>query len=92
MNFDCYRFSFGKHNNKNVIWVDFPFNHLLKDELKHTFPFAKWSQSQKSWFLPDNDAVRSQLGMDPKNIFPLSFIFFLPKINWHCKSLSCNWI
>lgn len=73
MNFDCYRFSFGKHNNKNVIWVDFPFNHLLKDELKHTFPFAKWSRSQKSWFLPDNDAVRSQLGMDPKKYFPTKF-------------------
>ena len=61
-----YRFTTGEHKNKNVIFVLFPFNHKLKDELREKFPTAKWSASKKSWYLPDINAIRNEIGMNPR--------------------------
>ena len=61
-----YQFSTGEHHNKNVIFVNFPYNLLWKDELRENFPTVKWSASKKCWYLTDNNAVRNEIGMTPK--------------------------
>jgi len=61
-----YRFLIGEHDNKNVIFVHFPYNIALKCELREKFPVAKWSTSKKCWYLPDNKAIRNEIGLMPK--------------------------
>ena len=61
-----YRFSIGKYNNSNVIFVHFLFNMVLKKELREKFPTAKWSASIKCWYLPDINSIRIEVGMAPK--------------------------
>ena len=61
-----YQFSTGEHRNKNVIFVYFQYNTLWLKELREKFPTAKWSASNKRWYLTDNNAVRNEIGMTPK--------------------------
>jgi len=61
-----YRFATGEHHCKKVIFVNFPFNPLWKIELREKFPTARWSLSEKCWYLPDTDSIRKELGMQPK--------------------------
>jgi len=61
-----YQFLTGEHKNRGVIFVHFPYNEQLKNELKEKFPIAKWSVSQKSWYLPDNNSIRNELGLPSK--------------------------
>ena len=65
-NHQNYQFIIGKHHDKDVIFVYFPYNLLLKDELKGKFSSAKWSVSYKCWYLPDTNAIRKEIGMLPK--------------------------
>jgi len=65
-NHQNYQFLTGEHNNRNVIFVYFPYNSLLKNELREKFPTAKWSASEKCWYLPDSNAIRNEIGMMPK--------------------------
>jgi len=65
-NHQNYRFSIGEHYKKNVIFVLFPYNKVLQKELRDKFPTAKWSMSKKCWYLPDTNAVRSEISMKPK--------------------------
>lgn len=64
MNFKHFTFKLGTHNNKNVIWISFPYKQSLINDLKKRFSSAKWSQSVKSWYLPDLPAVRTVLGIN----------------------------
>lgn len=66
MNFKNYKFSTGTHKDKSVVFINFPYNILLKKELKSRFPSAKWSQSKKTWYLPDIPVVRNQLHLPQK--------------------------
>ncbi|MCL2510909.1 MAG: phage integrase N-terminal SAM-like domain-containing protein [Bacteroidales bacterium] len=61
-----YQFSVGEHRDKNVIFVHFHYNSLLKNELKAKFPTAQWSMSKKCWYLSDIQSVRNEIGMMPK--------------------------
>ena len=61
-----YQFSTGEHHDKNVIFVHFPYNSSVKNELKLKFPAAKWSVSKKCWYLPDIQSIRNEIGMAPK--------------------------
>jgi site-specific recombinase XerD len=61
-----YQFALGEHNNKYVIFVNFPYNLLLKNELKAKFPSAQWSMTKKCWYLPDVNAIRNEIGIMPK--------------------------
>jgi site-specific recombinase XerD len=61
-----YQFRVGEHRNSNVIFVLFPYNLLLKNELKEKFSIAKWSASKKCWYLPDVNSIRNEIGMKPK--------------------------
>jgi len=65
-NLQNYQFSIGEHYDKSVIFVHFPYNLLLKDDLKRKFPSVKWSVSKKCWYLPDIAAIRGEVGIKPK--------------------------
>ncbi|MCL2597472.1 MAG: site-specific integrase [Paludibacter sp.] len=65
-NYQNYQFSTGEHHNKNVIFVHFPYNLLLKNELKQRFSTAKWSMSKSCWYLPDVNSIRNELGIKPR--------------------------
>jgi len=62
-----YKYSSGEHNKKNVIFVHFPFDVALKNDLKIKFPFIKWSDSKKCWYLPDINSIRQELSIIPKS-------------------------
>ena len=61
-----YKFSLGEHHGRDVIFVHFPYNLILKDDLKAKFPTASWSMSKKIWYLPDVKSIRHELGLPPK--------------------------
>ncbi|MBK7108866.1 MAG: tyrosine-type recombinase/integrase [Bacteroidetes bacterium] len=63
MNLNEYSISEGTHNGKNVIWLEFPNIEKLKAAFKKKFPKGKWSASERCWYLPDNDFIRSELGL-----------------------------
>jgi len=65
-NYKNYQFSTGEHHDNNVIFVHFHFTLLLKNELKAKFSSAKWSASKNCWYLPDMNAIRTEIGMNPK--------------------------
>ena len=65
-NIQNYQFAIGEHRSQNVIFVHFPYNPSLKDELREKFPAAKWSISKKCWYLPDTKSARNEIGMTPK--------------------------
>ena len=65
-NLQNYQFITGQIYNKNVIFVHFPFNTLWKNELKQKFSTAKWSVSDRCWYLPDSNTIRKEIGMTPK--------------------------
>lgn len=52
-----FNISTGNHRGKKVIWLKFPYNGDLISMLKkHTT--ARWSQTKKAWYLPDNRHYR----------------------------------
>lgn len=61
MNLSKYTFKLGEHNKKKVIFIQFPYNQKLINDLRKRFTSAKWSRSKKSWYLPDLSVVREQL-------------------------------
>lgn len=58
----------GTHKNRAVIWCSFEFNPIVLDNFKKQFPTAKWSQSQKTWYVSDVPTHRQKLGLLPKEI------------------------
>ena len=63
MDFINYKFEIGTHRNKQVIWIQFKYNQSLIKQLRERFPSAKWSQTKKSWYLPDLVAIRNEVGL-----------------------------
>ncbi|WP_400078313.1 tyrosine-type recombinase/integrase [Winogradskyella sp. R77965] len=61
MNLVNYRFVTAKHRDKDVIFIRFPYNTILQKQLRERFPSAKYSATNKCWYLPDIPAVREQL-------------------------------
>lgn len=55
----------GTHQNKQVIWIKFDKDWSLIRKVK-TLPNVKWSNSQKSWYVPDQKYFRTILGLDNK--------------------------
>ena len=68
MSFDAknYTFSVGEHREKGVIFVHFPFNPFLLEELRKKFSVVRWSATKRGFYLPDVNAVRKEIGMTPK--------------------------
>ncbi|PVX49817.1 site-specific recombinase XerD [Balneicella halophila] len=63
MDLEKYRFKQGTCKGKNVIWIAFPYSVKLKDDLKRRFPSARWSVTNKMWYLTDLPSVRSVLNI-----------------------------
>ncbi len=61
-----YQFLTGEYKNRRVIFVQFRYNEQLRNELKEKFSTVKWSVSRKSWYLPDNNSIRNELGLSLK--------------------------
>lgn len=61
--------SFGSHNGRKVIWFAFAYDIDLQKRLKTKFPSAKWSQSQKKWWIADNKAHRASLGLPEISVY-----------------------
>ncbi|WP_144802483.1 tyrosine-type recombinase/integrase [Maribacter sp. MAR_2009_72] len=68
MNNEIYTFSTDTHRGKNVILISFKYTQKNKEALRKRFPSVRWSQTKKSWYLPDLPVVRQQLGMEPKSM------------------------
>lgn len=58
-----YTFEIGRHKNKHVIWIVFPYNKQMISELKNSVK-ACWSQSNKKWYTADNLQHRKLFGLD----------------------------
>lgn len=56
----------GTHKGSNVIWLRFNFNPDLVKAAKAIK--AKWSQSQKCWYLPDNHHFREMFALPEKYV------------------------
>ncbi len=80
-NLKNYQFLTGEHLDKNVIFVYFPYNIELKNELKKKFPTAKWSALKRSWYLPDSNAIRNEIGLLPKTEIGKSVICQIHPVN-----------
>lgn len=68
MNLDNYEFVLGRHQNKDVIWIHFPYTHALKNDLKKRFSSAKWSSSYNCWYIIDLPAIRTVLEIPKKDL------------------------
>ena len=62
-----YRIDYGVHNDKNVIFFDFPYNLPLVESLKKKLK-VYWSRSHSKWYCIDMDQYRSLLGIPLKPI------------------------
>lgn len=62
-NAQIFSFFFGSHHHKNVIWIKFPYSIDNKNMLKKIVN-AKWSQSQKCWYVYDILQNRKKLGLN----------------------------
>ena len=76
-----YQFSIGKHYDKSVIFVHFPYNLQWKNELKEKFPAAKWSISKNCWYLPDVASIRNEMGMKPKTEMGKNVVNQIDEVN-----------
>lgn len=56
-------FTAGQHNNKNVIWCKFPKNDLVLSALKKQFPFCRWSNTNKCWYITDSVEIRKKINI-----------------------------
>jgi integrase/recombinase XerD len=61
-------FSIGKHNEKQVIWCRFPKNDGVLFALKKQYPFCRWSNTNKCWYISDSVEIRKQVGIHPKDV------------------------
>ncbi|TAN13339.1 MAG: integrase [Chitinophagaceae bacterium] len=62
----------GEHKGQEVIWVSFPKNDNLISALKRKVK-ARWSQSQKCWYVADVAHYRELFGLEQKSIGKFAF-------------------
>jgi len=74
-----YQFSYGRHRDRGVIFIGFPNNDVLKNELRATLK-VYWSATNKKWYCLDMPQYRKLLNLPSK---PLAEIVpsELPAIN-----------
>jgi site-specific recombinase XerD len=80
MDWSQFSFSLGTHYNKNVIWIMFDKNAKLIQDFRKVFPSAKWSNTNKAWYLPDLPTVRTALHLDHKE-YGLDLMYAIHPIN-----------
>lgn len=67
MNLKDYTFQCATYKQKQVILIKFPYDKGLIQDLRKRFPSAKWSNTQKAWYLPDLPIIRKALNIKVKN-------------------------
>lgn len=65
--FDKYNCNPGLYKEKNVLWIQFPYDNKLINHLKE-YTKAKWSRTNKKWHVPDNSYYRELFRLDQKII------------------------
>lgn len=50
---------------KDILWIQFPYDTTLINNLKLQFPNAQWNSLLKKWFIPDTNLNRAVFGIDP---------------------------
>ena len=80
-NYQNYQFSTGVHHDKKVIFVHFPYHSQWKNELNKKFSAAHWSATKKCWYLPDTNAIRSEVGLPPKTEMGKSVLNQIHQVN-----------
>ena len=56
--------SYANHRDQKVIMCDFEYNPIHLNAFKKEFPTAKWSQSNKCWYIKDTSLFRKRLGLE----------------------------
>ncbi|HQW18235.1 MAG: tyrosine-type recombinase/integrase [Bacteroidia bacterium] len=64
---DNYRFEEGEHNRQQVIWIIFPYNRQLINDLKAHVK-AKWSFGKQCWYVPNSTQFRHLLHLENGSI------------------------
>lgn len=59
-------YSFGTHRDQKVIFIHFDYDVVLHNRVK-CLVGSKWSQSNKAWYVPDNETYRNQFGLEEKS-------------------------
>ncbi len=72
-NLNVFKACYGEHNNKKVIWVQFPNDKLLIEQFKN-LSGAKWSNTNKKWYLRDVQHYRDIFNLPNKAIQIPDFI------------------
>ena len=57
-----YHFQPGRHKDKKVIWISFPYDHKLVAQLRAAAK-VHWSRSQKKWYAADHKHYRNLFGL-----------------------------
>lgn len=79
---DTIEFSYGIHRNQKVIFCKFPYDPSFLKTFKNNFPSAKWSRTNRAWYMPDTVLCRSRLGLKLPEIGDN----WLPRIYEHNKT------
>lgn len=65
-NLQFFSFEPSEHREKEVIWIRFPYTQETKNHLRNHIKSAKWSNSQKAWYVLDKPIFREKFGLEPK--------------------------
>src|SRR5690606_15176869 len=81
MNFSdkYFQFALGHHHGKEVIWIRFDKNNELIQFLRQNTR-ARWSASQRKWYVADNKHYRQLFGLEEK-ITGKEVISKIPHVN-----------
>ncbi|UOE42252.1 site-specific integrase [Chryseobacterium suipulveris] len=58
----------GEHNGRAVLWISFSYSKDAVQEIKQKLPEAKWSQSNKKWYLQNSNSNRIKLGLSERTV------------------------
>ena len=67
------------HKDRRVIFFSFDYDNSLVKRLKTKFPNARWSQSNKFWYIPDTAATRKMLYIAEKTPHKNVFLKISPE-------------
>lgn len=58
-----FAFRHAQHHGNDVIFCIFPYDHQLLSAFRKAFPSAKWSKTNKAWYVPDSNLYRKRFGL-----------------------------
>lgn len=73
----AYNFKVDKHRGVDVIWIEFPKDETLLQQLK-SISKPRWSASQKCWYVNDVSAYRAAFGLPQKIVSQSAYLQIYP--------------